>query len=72
MFVQFRLVTCAKLHQRALIGKFQVTEPRKFSFKAKFAQPQKFQPSKFSGYTVTKLQYYIWDLQTETVIPKYQ
>ena len=53
MFVQFRLVTCTKLRWRVLIGKsFHVTEPRKFSFKAKFAQPQKFQPSKFSGYMV--------------------
>ena len=30
MFVQFRFVTCAKLRLRALIGKFQVTEPQKF------------------------------------------
>ena len=27
--------------------------PQKFLFKEKFAQPRKFQPSKFSGYTVT-------------------
>ena len=47
MFVQCGLVTCAKLRQRVLMGKFQVTEPRKFYLKQNLLNLENFNPQKF-------------------------